>query len=63
MSEETLKRAFEPFFTTKVRGTGLGLPIVRTIVEAHHGTVQLSSAPNQGTIVTFTLPTRAAHSN
>jgi PAS domain S-box-containing protein len=63
MSDETLKRAFEPFFTTKVRGTGLGLPIVRTIVEAHHGTVQLSSALNQGTIVTFTLPTRAAHSN
>jgi len=63
MSDESLQRAFEPFYTTKVRGTGLGLPIVRTIVEAHHGTVHLSSAPNQGTIVTFTLPTRAAHTH
>ncbi len=56
MAGETLDRAFEAFFTTKVRGTGLGLPIVRTIVEAHRGTVDLDSSPRNGTTVTLTLP-------
>ena len=56
MPDDTAGRAFEPFFTTKVRGTGLGLPIVRTIVEAHRGTVDLASAPRAGTTVTLTLP-------
>jgi two-component sensor histidine kinase len=56
MAEETLSRAFEPFFTTKVRGTGLGLPIVRTILEAHNGTVDLASEPGSGTTVTLSLP-------
>jgi two-component system, sporulation sensor kinase E len=49
-------RAFEPFFTTKARGTGLGLPIVKTIVEAHHGNIRLTSTPGSGTTVTLTLP-------
>jgi PAS domain S-box-containing protein len=61
MSEATVARAFEPFFTTKVRGSGLGLPIVRTIVEAHRGVVQLASSPGQGTTVTLTLPGTTAH--
>ncbi len=56
MPEETKLRAFEPFFTTKVRGTGLGLPIVRTIVEAHNGAVDLASEPGSGTTVTLILP-------
>jgi two-component system cell cycle sensor histidine kinase PleC len=38
------------------RGTGLGLPIVRGLVEAMHGTVALESAPSRGTCVTVTLP-------
>jgi PAS domain S-box-containing protein len=56
MSPETLERAFEPFYTTKVRGTGMGLPIVRTIVEAHRGRVEIESAPGRGTTVTLVLP-------
>ncbi|MBI4168515.1 MAG: PAS domain S-box protein [Acidobacteria bacterium] len=56
MPEGTLARVFEPFFTTKVRGTGLGLPIVRTIIEAHRGAVRLKSSPGRGTTVTLTLP-------
>lgn len=59
MTADVAARAFEPFFTTKVRGTGLGLPIVRSIVEAHHGTVRLESEPNRGTTVIMTLPTAA----
>ena len=56
MQDDTLAHAFEPFFTTKVRGTGLGLPIVRAIVEAHRGTVRLASEPRRGTTLTLELP-------
>jgi signal transduction histidine kinase len=49
-------RIFNPFFTTKTTGTGLGLPIVRKIVDAHEGTIDLTSAPGQGTRFRVTLP-------
>ncbi|MBI4794894.1 MAG: two-component sensor histidine kinase [Deltaproteobacteria bacterium] len=53
---ETLKKVFNPFFTTKEKGSGLGLPIVKSIVESHQGTIKIDSAPGEGTIVTITLP-------
>ncbi|HUU95822.1 MAG TPA: ATP-binding protein [Phycisphaerae bacterium] len=56
MDQETCQRAFEPFFTTKARGTGLGLPICRKIVDAHGGTISIRSAVGQGTTVTVRLP-------
>ena len=49
-------RIFDPFFTTKPQGSGLGLPIVRKIVDAHDGRIDLTSAPGQGTRFRITLP-------
>ena len=58
MSEDVQKRIFDPFFTTKPlgKGTGLGLSIVYGIVSAHGGTIQVKSAPGNGTTFTIRLP-------
>lgn len=55
MTVDVARRAFEPFFTTKARGTGLGLPICRKIIEAHGGRISLRSTPGEGTAVTVEL--------
>jgi signal transduction histidine kinase len=56
-----LPRVFEPLYTTKPpgRGTGLGLPILREIVEAHGGTVHLESRAGEGTSAVVRLPAAA----
>jgi PAS domain S-box-containing protein len=56
---EALGDAFEPFFTTRPGGLGLGLPICRTIVEAHGGRMTMSNNPSGGATVRFTLRSRA----
>ena len=48
MGEETMRSMFNPFFTTREAGTGLGLSIVHRIIEGHGGTVDVRSAPGQG---------------
>jgi two-component system, sporulation sensor kinase A len=53
---ETLPRIFEPFFTTKHRGTGLGLPTAKRMVQRHNGGIEFECPPEGGTIVTVTLP-------
>jgi signal transduction histidine kinase len=59
--EDLQRRLFEPFFTTKSQrgGSGLGLPLCRSIVEGHHGSIQLTSRPGQGTTVHVALPATA----
>jgi two-component system NtrC family sensor kinase len=56
IAPELLPRLFEPFFTTKPKGTGLGLPITRRIIQEHHGAIAVASEPGRGTIFTILLP-------
>jgi nitrogen-specific signal transduction histidine kinase len=58
--EELNDRIFDPFFTTKLKGTGLGLGIVRKIVDAHDGRIDLSSSKDTGTRFRVTLPVTSA---
>jgi signal transduction histidine kinase len=54
--EEVEGRIFEPFFTTKATGTGLGLAVVRRIVEGHGGTVRVRPGPGAGTVFALRFP-------
>ncbi len=54
--DEVRERIFEPFFTTKASGTGLGLAVVRRIVEGHGGEVRVRSVAGAGTTFTLIFP-------
>jgi signal transduction histidine kinase len=54
--EETQKKIFRPFFTSKANGTGLGLAITRKLVDAHGGSIEVTSAPGQGAEFLVILP-------
>lgn len=54
--EEALGRIFEPYHTTKAKGTGLGLMIVKRIVEGHGGQIEVASREGQGTRFRILLP-------
>lgn len=56
ISEDDLLQIAEPFFTTKPRGTGLGLPICKKIVEAHGGCMSITSNLREGTKVEVVIP-------
>jgi C4-dicarboxylate-specific signal transduction histidine kinase len=53
---EVMGRLFEPFFTTRSRGMGMGLPISRSIIEAHGGKLWAESDGAHGSVFQFTLP-------
>ncbi len=58
MTAEEVERAFVPFHTTKKAGLGIGLPLVRRVIERLGGTVLIESAPGAGTAVRLNLPAR-----
>lgn len=61
MTPEVLGRVFEPLFSTRAFGIGLGLAIVRQILQQHGGGVELDSVPGRGTRVCLWLPWRQGH--
>ncbi|MCX7103193.1 MAG: ATP-binding protein [Methylobacter sp.] len=58
IAAEHQDKIFDPFFTTKPVGigTGLGLSVSYTIIKKHHGQIQMTSKPDQGTIFKIILP-------
>jgi signal transduction histidine kinase len=56
ISETTRERLFEQFFTTKEEGLGMGLAIVRSIIEAHGGSIAAENADGGGARFRFRLP-------
>ena len=61
MTPQIRRRSLDPFFTTKKRGlgTGLGLSLVQSVARSAGGSLEIDSAPGQGTTVTLVLPTAA----
>lgn len=60
MDAGTVERMFRAFFSTRSAGSGLGLPTVRRIIEAHGGTIACDSEPGRGTRFTIVLPEKPA---
>ena len=58
LDAETAERIFSPFYTTKAHGTGLGLSLSRSIIEAHDGRLWASPRLSGGAVFQFTLPIR-----
>ncbi len=61
MDENTLQHLFDPFYTTKMDGTGLGLAVVRSVIESHQGSIRVESTPGQGSCFEIRLPSQQAH--
>lgn len=55
-SEAQMGRIFEPYATSKPKGSGLGLPIVKRIIEEHHGQIEVHNLVPHGASVSLTLP-------
>jgi signal transduction histidine kinase len=60
IAESLRARVFEPFFTTKASGSGLGLPLVYSIVEQHRGSVAIEAGEHGGARLVVRLPTIAS---
>ncbi len=63
LSPEQAERIFEPFFTTKAQGIGMGLPICRSIIEAHGGRLWAMPSLSQGATFQYVLPAKIQNAN
>ncbi|MEJ2040509.1 MAG: ATP-binding protein, partial [Desulfosarcinaceae bacterium] len=54
--KDAMEKIWAPFFTTKDKGTGLGLGIVKNIIEAHDGHIHIENRPEGGARVSIRLP-------
>ncbi|OGP90123.1 MAG: hypothetical protein A2157_17460 [Deltaproteobacteria bacterium RBG_16_47_11] len=59
MDRETLENIFIAFYSRKDTGTGLGMAIVKKVIEGHHGKIHIESQPGEGSEVTIRLPYKA----
>jgi signal transduction histidine kinase len=59
IATEELKHIFDAYYSSKPHGSGLGLPTVKKIIEAHNGTIKVDSEPGRGTLFTIMLPVEA----
>ncbi|MBK6744881.1 MAG: GHKL domain-containing protein [Hydrogenophilales bacterium] len=57
--DSLMSRLFEPYATNKPKGTGLGLPIVKKIIEEHHGSIEVRNLTPKGAGVCIRLPVTA----
>jgi signal transduction histidine kinase len=53
---ESIDKIFEPLFTTKAQGIGLGLPIAKSLVDSHKGSISVQSEVDKGTVFSIKLP-------
>jgi signal transduction histidine kinase len=60
MTDEQKRRAFEMFYTTKPGGSGLGLAVVRSMLDLYGGRVEVDSEIGKGTVLTLWIPAAAA---
>ncbi len=54
--EEIMGKIFEPLYSTRSFGIGLGIPIIKNIMQEHHGGIEIKSEPGKGTTITLWLP-------
>jgi two-component system sensor histidine kinase FlrB len=58
IEQDSIEKIFEPFFTTRAQGTGLGLSVVKTVAQAHQGSIEVCNKPEGGAIFKMYLPIR-----
>ena len=62
IAESAMENIWDPFFTTKDTGTGLGLGIVKNIIESHNGNIIIENRPEKGAQVIISLPLKQGDS-